>query len=242
MNNLEKLFIGAIIIAFVFFTKIMVDLANSKKDYFEPQSQSIIDNNNKQFPALYINLEHREDRKNQIEGELKKVDFYNYQRFNAVKNKKGYLGCSQSHIDCIKLAKANNFPNVMILEDDFQFLIGKNEFHMILNHLLTVEYDVFILGYNTRDITDIGDKYLKKIRGTQTTSGYIVNRRYYDKLITNFEEGLRLLKETDIYSKYAIDQYWKLIQPDDKWLVYKRIGKQRESFSDIENVNVNYNI
>ena len=114
---------------------------------------------------------------------------------------------------------------------------------MILNHLLTVEYDVFILAYNnhSNDITDTRDKYLKKIR-TQTTSGYIVNQRYYDKLIANFEEGLRLLKQTDNKEKYAIDQYWKLIQPDDKWFVYKRIGKQRESFSDIQNANVNYNV
>jgi glycosyl transferase family 25 len=229
MNAFEKILIGAIIIAVILNIALYFNL---KPECFE------------NFPALYINLDHREDRKNQIESELKKIKFNNYQRFNADKNKKGYLGCSQSHIDCLKIAKANNYPNVMILEDDFEFLIDKDEFKMILNHLLTVEYDVFILAYNnhSNDITDTGDKYLKKIRGTQTTSGYIVNQRYYDKLIANFEEGLRLLKQTDNQEKYAIDQYWKLIQPDDKWFVYKRIGKQRESFSDIQNANVNYNV
>jgi glycosyl transferase family 25 len=133
----------------------------------------------------------------------------------------------------------------MILEDDFEFLIDKDEFKMILDHLLTVDYDVFILAYNTNsnNITDTGDKYLKKIEGTQTTSGYIVNQRYYDKLMENFEEGLRLLKQTDNTSQYAIDMYWKPLQSQDNWYCYKkRIGKQRESYSDIENKNVNYNV
>ena len=183
--------------------------------------------------------------KNQIENELKKVGFYNYQRFNAIKNDKGYLGCSESHLECLKLARARNYPNVMILEDDFEFLIDKNEFQTILNHLLTVDYDVFILSYNThsKNITDTGDQYLKRIKETQTASGYIVNRKYYDKLINNFQEGLRLLSETDIYHKYAIDQYWKPLQSQDKWFCYKkRAGKQRESYSDIEKGMVNYQV
>ena len=133
----------------------------------------------------------------------------------------------------------------MILEDDFEFIIGKNEFQMILNHLLSVDYDVFILSYNTyqKNITDTEDQYLKRIKETQTASGYIVNRKYYDKLINNFQEGLRLLQETDIYSKYAVDQYWKPLQVQDNWYCYKkRVGRQRESYSDIEKGIVNYQV
>ena len=242
MKTFEAIMICTIIILSVI---LLFKMLYIKKDYFQSENKTVIENNNKNFPALYINLEHREDRKNQIEGELKKVGFYNYQRFNAIKNKKGYLGCSESHLECLKLARSNNYPNIMILEDDFEFIIDKNEFQTILNHLSTIDYDVFILSYNTdsSNITDIGDKYLKRIKETQTASGYIVNKKYYDKLINNFEEGLRLLRETDIYHKYAIDQYWKPLQFEDKWFCYKkRVGIQRESYSDIEQVIVNYQV
>jgi glycosyl transferase, family 25 len=245
MKTVEAILIGLIIIAFLLLIKFNLNIRSEKLDYFEPQDESIIHNNNNQFPALYINLEHRQDRKNEIENELQKVGFYNYQRFNAIKNEKGYLGCSESHLECLKLARANNYPNVLILEDDFEFIIDKNEFQFILNHLLTVDYDVFILSYNTyeKNITKTDDQYLKRIKETQTASGYIVNRKYYDKLISNFEEGLRLLRETDIYSKYAVDQYWKPLQSQDKWYCYKkRIGKQRDSYSDIEKGMVSYQV
>ena len=241
MKNFEAIIIGIIIILFVVLSIKMVSI---KKDFFQSQNKTILENN-KNFPALYINLEHREDRKKQIEGELKKVGFYNYQRFNAIKNKKGYLGCSASHLECLKLAKNNNYPNVMILEDDFEFLIDKDEFQTILNHLSSVDYDVFILSYNTdlSNITNTDDPHLKRIKETQTASGYIVNKKYYNKLINNFQRGLNLLEKTDIYHKYAIDQYWKPLQSQDKWYCYKkRIGKQRESYSDIEQGMVNYQV
>ncbi len=205
----------------------------------------IIDINNQNYSGLYINLEKRNDRKNQIEGELKKEDFYNFKRFDAIKEDKGYLGCSKSHIECLKIAKQNDYPNVIIFEDDFEFIIDKNEFHTLLNHLLTVDYDVFILSYNTipSNITKTDDPLLCRIKNTQTASGYIVKRKYYDKLINNFQEGLDLLKTTDEYSKYAIGQYWKPLQEIDTWLCYKkRIGKQRESYSDIEKTFVNYQL
>jgi glycosyl transferase family 25 len=245
MKTFEAILICIIIILFIILWQKLM-MISSKKDFFQPEEEkNIIENNNNNFPALYINLEHREDRKNQIEGELKKVGFYNYQRFNAIKNSKGYLGCSESHFECLKLAMSNDYPNVMILEDDFEFLIDKDEFQSILNHLLTIDYDVFILSYNTdsSNITDMEDPYLRRIKETQTASGYIVNKKYYNKLIENFEEGLRLLQETDIYHKYAIDQYWKPLQSQDKWYCYKkRIGKQRESYSDIEKGMVNYQV
>ena len=135
MKKFEAILIGLIVIIFVILSKMILAIAT--KDFYESVSpMSELRLGELQFPALYINLEHREDRKNQIESELKKVGFNNYQRFNAIKNEKGYLGCSESHLECLKLARAQNYPNVIILEDDFEFLIDKNEFHLILNHLL----------------------------------------------------------------------------------------------------------
>ena len=73
--------------------------------------------------ALYINLENRLDRKEHIEKELEILDIP-YERFNAIKIPEfGALGCSLSHIECLKYAINNNLDNILILEDDFQLTI-----------------------------------------------------------------------------------------------------------------------
>lgn len=45
---------------------------------------------------IYINLEKRNDRKTQIENELKLFEL-NAERYNAIENKTGIIGCKQSH-------------------------------------------------------------------------------------------------------------------------------------------------
>lgn len=195
------------------------------------------------YTAMYINLADRKDRKKHIENELDKVGFTNFQRFDAIKDNRGYIGCTKSHIACIELAKQRNYPYVIILEDDFEFLIGKDEFGFLLNHLLGIDYDVFILGHNGESKSKTEDNLVFKIKNSQTTSGYIVNSRYYDRLLSNYREGLVMLDKTDDYPSYAIDQYWKRLQDTDKWFCYKkRLGKQRESYSDIMNAHVDYGV
>jgi len=243
MNKFKTiLFISIIFLTIAF---IIILLKNNKKsDSFTISNEVILKNNNN-YSLLYINLENRKDRKNEIENEFINQDFFNFTRFNAIKSDKGYIGCSQSHLECLKIAKANNYSNVIILEDDFEFLINKNEFHNLLENLITFDYDVLLLSYNTYffNIKQTDNPLFYKITNSQTASGYIVNKKYYDKLINNFEEGLKMLEKTDIYSKYAIDQYWKSLQNTDKWYCYKkRVGKQRESYSDIEKRNVNYKV
>ena len=202
-------------------------------------------NNNNKYPVLYINLDHRIDRKEQLEYEFDKMDITNYHRINAIKNEKGYVGCSQSHIACLIYAKKMGYPQVIIFEDDFQFLISRHEFRELLDHLSTVDYNVMMLSYNSPSdyITEIGDPLLLRIRDAQTASGYIVSQKYYDTLITNFKEGLEKLLETDDFESYAVDMYWKQLQEKDIWFCYhKRVGKQRESYSDIQNENVDYGL
>ena len=71
--------------------------------------------------CLYINLENREDRKELVEKECKKIGV-NSIRFNAVKMINGRIGCSLSHLKCLQIAKKNNWPYVMVCEDDLLFL------------------------------------------------------------------------------------------------------------------------
>jgi hypothetical protein len=76
----------------------------------------------------------------------------------------------------------------------------------------------------------------------QTTSGYVVSRKFAPILLKNYKEGADLLSNTKDRFHYSIDMYMKLLQPNNKWLCLSpKIGKQIESYSDIEKCMHNYN-
>ena len=127
--------------------------------------------------ALYINLDDRKDRKDQIEKELNEKNI-KYERFPAIKHENGALGCSKSHLNVIKLAKERNYNQVIIFEDDFEFIINKNEFIEELNKLNNVNFDVCLLSYNTKNFYESDYEFLYKIKDALTTSCYIINSHY----------------------------------------------------------------
>ena len=190
---------------------------------------------------IYINLNHRSDRKKQITFELDKFNLLNYEHFPAIKHNNGAIGCSKSHIEVLKIAKKNKYKNLLVLEDDFKFIIDKDTFYNEISKLNDITFDVCLLAYNTPNFYDSEYPFLYKIKDAQTTSAYIINSHYYDTLINHWEKGLIKLEETNDDTKYACDQYWKELQKIDNWYCFKiRIGKQRESYSDIQKVIVNY--
>jgi len=191
---------------------------------------------------FYINLDTRKDRREKIEHEL---DSYNleYERFNAIKNKFGALGCYQSHLTILKLAKERNYKNVLILEDDFTFVVDKDEFKNSISKLQNVNFDICMISYNMLKSVDCEYPFLKKVIDAQTTSGYIVNNHFFDKLIYLLEYYMPYLEKTKNTSLYAIDMIWKKLQPTSRWYHFTdRLGIQREDYSDIENKVVNYNV
>ena len=168
--------------------------------------------------AFYINLETRPDRKQHVEQELLKVGI-KAQRFNAIRLPNGAIGCSMSHLKCIEIAKQNNWDHVCIVEDDIQFLKPR-VFVQQCNLALSKKSDVVLLaGNNLPPYTRIDDSCVKVSR-CQTTTGYIVKRHYYDKLIANIKEGIcKLLRESEKHFLYAIDKQWFKLQEIDTWLL-----------------------
>ena len=82
---------------------------------------------------IYINLNRRTDRKEQIEQELNSFGL-SYERFEAIEDNYGAVGCGLSHIEVLKIARDRNYENIIILEDDFTFLVSKEEFYNQLNN------------------------------------------------------------------------------------------------------------
>lgn len=76
----------------------------------------------------------------------------------------------------------------------------------------------------------------------QTASCYVVQAHYYDVLIRLYEEALPLLEHTRQHWLYANDQIWKLLQTTDTWVATKkRVGKQRDGYSDNAKCFMSYN-
>jgi GR25 family glycosyltransferase involved in LPS biosynthesis len=193
---------------------------------------------------VYINLNKRLDRREQIESQLNAFGL-EYERFEAFETPGfGILGCGYSHLGVLKLARERGYKNILIFEDDFDFLVSKEEFEENLTKFFEskVEYNVCMLSYNLEEYDLTNYDFLLKILKVQSASGYIVNENYYDKLIDLYEWAMPLLDQTKEHWNYANDQVWKRFQKDDLWYCFKtRIGRQRDGFSDNANCFISYN-
>jgi glycosyl transferase family 25 len=192
---------------------------------------------------IYINLAKRTDRKELLEQELNNFEL-KYERFEAIETPEfGTLGCEISHLTVLKIAKERGYKNILIFEDDFTFLVDKEELEENLSKFFKekIDYNVCMISYNILKKEESEYDFLWKSLDVQTASGYIVNSNYFDTLIELFEEALPLLESTKAHWIYALDQIWKPLQLKDKWYCFKtRIGKQRPSFSDNTNSFANY--
>jgi GR25 family glycosyltransferase involved in LPS biosynthesis len=201
--------------------------------------KSIVDIKN----ILYINLERRKDRRQQVEDELRKVGFHSFQRFNAIQLKHGALGCSLSHLKCLEIAKINNWDHVFICEDDILFLepdIFTRQLNGFLENVDT--WDVILVAGNNMKEYIVANEYSVKVSWCQTTTGYIVKKDYFGTLIDNYKTGiLQLMKEPNKHNLYAIDQYWTQLQKKDNWFLIRPLTVvQRSGYSDIEKRHRNY--
>jgi hypothetical protein len=204
---------------------------------------------------LFINLDYRTDRLEKIQHQMSLLcDHYPFtvERFSAIKTNPGIIGCGNSHLNCIKIAKENKYPYVWIIEDDFIFT---ESFDSIIETLKRIDdlimskkekFDVIFLAYNLiYGEPYFGVDFLIKTTDCQTASSYIVCSDYYDTMINNLEEGLELLKQSNgiMHHLYANDQYWKSLQKKDNWVcVNPRFGKQSASYSDNSECFMDYNV
>ena len=197
----------------------------------------------------YINLDHRTDRNDAFINEMKKMKLPNnkIKRISGIKNKNGALGCTSSHIKILKDFIMSSHNTCIIFEDDFEFTISEKEFKNHLSNLFknNIIFDVVCLSGNIQKYENTTYDFLKKVFDTQTTSGYMITKQFaINYLLDNFIIGKYLLENNpELEYKYAVDQYWKLLQPSSNWYsFYPKCGKQRQSYSDIEKVMVNYEV
>ena len=220
------------------------------KDLFMDEWIKIKSNNkyNNIDIIYYINLDHRKDRNEQFKSELNKINFpiNKVKRISGIYHDIGSIGCALSHINILHQFIESKFTNCIIFEDDFEF-INNIDHDFIINKVFedNINYDVISLSSNIQQYRNYNN-YLKRLIEGQTTSGFLINKTFASKLLNNYINAVNNLKyyaNKEILSShiFAIDVQQKILQLDNNWYVFFPIlGKQRDSYSDIEKKYVNY--
>jgi len=178
------------------------------------------------IPVLYINLEKRKDRKEHIEKQFE--DFHNVERVDAIDTPhNGYEGCVLSHIKALEYAKQIGYDEVIICEDDFEWVDKDNFVYP------EIDFDVCMISGKINKKEFISWNYNKVLDGRHTDC-YLIKKHFYDKLIHNFKEGYEKLKINNEHCNY-IDVYWLSLQKENMFITPSlTIGRQMEGYSDIQ--------
>lgn len=193
------------------------------------------------FPLqTVINLDKRTDRleicKNQEFPKLginpiRKPGVLVHNSGNSYSN--GVIGCALSHYEILQAALCLD-TNVFIFEDDISF-IGDDiieNLEMSCQQLENLDWDMFYISGNILKPCYQVSSHLAKLTHCQSTCGYGVNRLFVESLLKYID--LNNIKPIDVF--YADD----VIPNNNCFISIPMLGIQRDSFSDIEGVNVKY--
>lgn len=194
------------------------------------------------FPLIkYINLDSRPDRNNQAIEEFKKLNIaperfsgITFNHKNLTKSQNGVLGCQASHI-AILLEALSKKQNVLIFEDDVEF-VG-NYYHILSNAIneLPDDWALFYLGGNILKKFFQISKYISKLTHCQSTHSYGVRWQTIPYLLTQLSFS-KVIPIDMIYANIIIPNYpCYIVAPE-------MIAIQRNSRSDIEGAEANYNL
>jgi GR25 family glycosyltransferase involved in LPS biosynthesis len=150
------------------------------------------------------------------------------------------MGCIASHTEVYQLAKENGWKNVLIIEDDCDFIENLNEIFEKSIETLPDDWDLLYFGgvhetKNGKFIPEKFNEYFVKAKRIITTTCYAVNNTVYDVILDT------VLKNKP-YFDCPIDTYLgAYIQPNITTYAYHPpIAWQRASHSDIQNAHRDY--
>ena len=196
---------------------------------------------NEYFDEIYcINLDRRPDRFHSAWSQFNKFGMY-VKRFPAIdkhnlenngKIMTGELGCLLSHMNVVKKCRDNKSEKVLIFEDDVML---RNDFWNVFERNIAKipEWDMIFLGGNHVGGLEQIDEEIFKMKHSFCTHAYVLPRKTYDVLISNWE---KLDKPSDVTTAEMHEQYnCYVIKPSGESLAW-----QKTNFSDIQEGFCNY--
>ncbi|MDA9116991.1 hypothetical protein N9J37_01610 [Pontimonas sp.] len=208
-------------------------LRRSKDSQHRLSFESLFSNNR----VWVINLDYRRDRLQETYEVFARAKFGQPQRFSAIEDKNGYLGCSLSHQALLEQAQ-NQFPMlpVAIFEDDIEFLLAGQDLERLVTQFLSnPAADVLVFGYNTKSFMPQVSRVLRVVTASLTTSGYLVKGHAIPKVLEAAKTSVEMFSKGAPPSEASIDVVWQILQAKELVFVTgkSRPAKQRESYSDI---------
>ena len=210
--------------------------------------------------VICINLNTRKDRWREAQHEFSKANI-KVERYAAIENNPmgwnhiksdnpldyikplswpGAAGCMASHVNIWKMAKENGWKNVLIIEDDCDFVSDLQEMFTTQIQKVPTDWDLLYFGgiHETRkglfNPVKIAENVLKCKR-LITTTCYAIKDTCYDLAIDTILEN-----EPDFYT--AVDTYLaSRVQPKtNSYCFHPPLAWQRGSYSNVQNGNRDY--
>jgi hypothetical protein len=198
--------------------------------------------------VIYINLDHRTDRKEAIEGVLDAlgVPAEKRIRFPAIRLQWPWIGCTRSHHEVVKMAAAAGWSRVWILEDDWMPTVTPDQFWTAMDPLCRSaagSWDVLLPSSAVQASEPSVLPGVRRGLNIQTASSYIVNGHYMSDLCRNLGEAVAAAMSGGNHWDCINDQYWKRLQPTGTWLYFSPpLGRQRPGHSDLTGKNEDYGV
>lgn len=197
------------------------------------------------FDKIYcINLDRRTDRWEECLKEFDKHGL-DVERFSAKDGKEidlpyphaSELGGTISHLNVIKKAKELNLENVLILEDDVEFVSDLNIQLEKIFQLLPNDWDMIYFGGNHIGGFQLVNEFFFKIRRSYAIQCYAINSKCFDLLISHLDEKVNGLLNHTISSEpgAAADFFIADLHPFlNCYVIRPHMSWQKESYSDIQ--------
>jgi GR25 family glycosyltransferase involved in LPS biosynthesis len=131
------------------------------------------------------------------------------------------MGCAKAHLNVVRLAVEQNLNNILILEDDFEFLEYDSDKVIEAFRELPDSWEMFYLGFNpTTALTDYSPA-LYRINGAHTTHAYALSRLVLPHILRN--------------GRSPIDEFYRRMHPGHSVFGLKAgLCTQTGSFSDVD--------
>jgi len=211
-----------------------------------PGATKPLGNGLSEMPVVYINLERRSDRAQQIEQEFSRLGLSPPERFNAIEDPNPMLGAAKSHLQVLENLRSSSPESmVMVCEDDLIFQGSRTELDCAIEEFAEdTRLDVLCLAYMIKNT--VKTPKLIEVKATEhllisnqilTQACYVLKPSAITPLIESLRQSIKLLSAGVQWSYAAGDVYWQTLQQGRLFFAHpkSRLARQSAGHSDIWN-------
>lgn len=180
-----------------------------------------------------INLDSRLDRWNKVQIEFEKAGIFDrVERMSAMDIPDNpAMGNHLSHALCIREGIKSGANNILIFEDDIEWLDNPLLLKRIIPEL--TDWDILYLGVNTEKDCNQVSRHLARLSFAYSTHAYAINKSLFEKILAISEDPNT--DHNDVRITKEIIPYYKC------YATIPLLAGQRNGYSDIQKDNTSYN-